>query len=117
MNVQSNNFTISINGKDKGCLLNGEVGGSINATTDFGKLEEYDTLESGEIVRTVSDIPIPDIVKNIMHIYVGEPLENIIINDVDKYGLELLEYRGDTPIYLPRNILTGEVDNMIINGE
>ena len=29
MNVQSNNFTININGKDKMCLLNGEVGANI----------------------------------------------------------------------------------------
>jgi hypothetical protein len=36
MSVQGANFTISINGKDKMCLLNGEVGGSINASTDFG---------------------------------------------------------------------------------
>ena len=41
MSVQSNNFTISLNGKDKMALLNGEVGGSINASTDFGKIEEY----------------------------------------------------------------------------
>ena len=53
MSVQSNNFTISINGKDKMCLLNGEVGGMINASTDFGKLEEYSTLSNGEIVRDI----------------------------------------------------------------
>ena len=36
MSVQSNNFTISLNGKDKMCLLNGEVGGNVNASVDFG---------------------------------------------------------------------------------
>ena len=41
MSVQSNGFNININGKDKMCLLNGEVGGNINASTDFGQLEEY----------------------------------------------------------------------------
>ena len=41
MNVQANNFTISLNGKDKMTLLNGELGGSINASTDFGQIEEY----------------------------------------------------------------------------
>ena len=30
------NFNISINGKDKMCLLNGEVGGSIPMSVDFG---------------------------------------------------------------------------------
>lgn len=116
MNVQSNNFTISINGKDKGCLINGEIGGNINASTDFGKLEEYQTLDSGEIIRNIVDIPIVDIIRNAVHVYAEEPLHNIIINDVDEYGLELLEYRGDTPLYLPRKINTGEVTNMNIDG-
>lgn len=119
MNVQSNNFTISVNGKDKGCLINGEFGGSINASTDFGKLEEYRTLDNGEIVRDIIEIPIVDIIRNAVHVYAGEPLHNIIINDVDEYGLELLEYRGDEahPLYLPRDTMTGEVSNMVINGE
>ena len=117
MSVQSNNFTISLNGKDKMCLLNGEVSGSINASTDFGKLEEYETLDSGEIVRNIIDIPIVDIIKNAVHVYAGQPLHNIIINDVDNYGLELLEYRGDKDLYLPREIRTGEVSNLITNSE
>lgn len=115
MNVSSSNFTISINGKDKMCLLNGEVGGTINASTDFGTLEEYTTLSNGEIVRNITDIPIIEIVKNILHIYAGEPLHNIILNDIENYGLELLEYRGDRVMYMPRNIMTGEVSNLIIN--
>ena len=115
MNVQSNNFTISINGKDKGCLLNGEVGGTINTSTDFGKLEEYTTLDNGEIVRNIIDIPIVDIVRNAVHVYAGEPLHNIVINDIDEYGLELLEYRGDNNLYMPRSITSGEVSNMHVN--
>lgn len=116
MSVQSNNFSISINGKDKGCLINGEIGGSINASTDFGKLEEYQTLENGEIVRNIIDIPIVDIIKNAVHVYAGEPLHNIVINDIDEYGLELLEYRGDQSLYLPRQVISGEVTNMVIDG-
>jgi hypothetical protein len=118
MSVQSNNFTISLNGKDKMCLLNGEVGGSVNASTDFGKLEEYETLENGEIIRNIIEIPIPDIIKNAIHAFAGEPLSNIVLNDIDNYGLELLEYRGDKdhPMYMPRRVDTGEVSNMTTNG-
>lgn len=114
MNVQSNNFTISLNGKDKMCLLNGEVGGSLNASTDFGKLEEYETLENGEIIRNIIDIPIVDIIKNSVHTYAKEPFNNIILNDIDDYGLELLEYRGDNNLYMPRRISSGEVSNMVL---
>lgn len=116
MNVQSSNFTISLSGKDKMCLLNGEVGGSINASTDFGKLEEYETLDNGEIVRNIIDIPIVDIIKNAVHAFAGEPLSNIILNDIDNYGLELLEYRCDSPMYMPRYETTGEVSNMTLDG-
>jgi len=38
----------------------------------------------------------------LVHTYGGEPYHNIIINDLDTQGLELLEYRYDTPLYLYR---------------
>ena len=41
-----------------------------------------------------------DIIKEAVHTYGKEPYHNIIINDLDDYGLELLEYRGDTPLYM-----------------
>jgi hypothetical protein len=41
----------------------------------------------------------------------GESLDNIIINDLDQAGLELLEYRyEDGDLYLFRNKVTGVVD-------
>ena len=94
----TNNFTISINGKDKMCLLNGEVGGSLESSVDFGTIEE----ETEDGVWLIRKIPIPDIIKNLVHTYAKEPYWNIIINDLDTYGLELLEYRYDTPMYLYR---------------
>ena len=123
MSDQSNNFTISLNGKDKMCLLNGEVGGSINASTDFGKLEEYETLENGEIIRNIIDIPIMDIIKNAIHAFAGEPMSNIVLNDIDNYGLELLEYRvkntddTDKPLFMLRNIETHDVSNITFSTE
>ena len=91
-----NNFNISIQGKDKMCLVNGELGGVITAlTTDFGKY--YD-----EITGEKKDLLIKDIVKYALHEWCFEPLHNIIINDLDETGLELLEYRGDKPLYLIR---------------
>lgn len=119
MNVQSNNYTINLSGKDKMCLLNGEVGGSINASIDFGTIEEYETLDNGEIISKITHIPIVEIIKNAVHVYGGEPLHNIVINDVDNYGLELLEYRGDEskPMYMLRHTETQTIDNMTFNGK
>lgn len=79
------------------CLLNGEVSGSLEASIDFGTEQQSD----GSIIK----IPLEKIILNAVHVYGREPYHNIIINDLDTYGLELLEYRGNTPMYLLR---TGE---------
>jgi hypothetical protein len=109
----TNNFTISISGKDKMCLLNGEVGGSLESSVDFGTIEEEDI--NG--VWTIRSIPIQDIIRNAVHTYAGEPYWNIIINDLDTYGLELLEYRYDTPMYLYRNRDSVIFHNIIMENE
>ena len=92
----TNNFTISITGKDKMCLLNGELGGSLESSVDFGNIEE----ENEQGIWEIKPIPIPEIIRNAVHTYAGEPYWNIIINDLETYGLELLEYRYDIPMYL-----------------
>ena len=71
-----NSFTISLQGKDKGCLINGEVGGSLHSSIDFGVIEEQD--QDGIIWKTKREIK--DIIRSIMHEYAGEPFKNIIIN-------------------------------------
>ena len=108
----SNNFSISISGKDKMCLLNGEVSGSIEASTDFGAIEEED-INGNWVIRK---IPIPEIIRNAVHHYAGEPFHNIIINDLDTYGLELLEYRYDVPMYLYREYNSQTFKNATIDG-
>lgn len=89
------NLNISISGQDKMCLLNGTLGGALPHETDFGTLETED--ENGNIL--IKKIPIYDIIKNAILTYAQERPENIVIN-VDSIGYELLEYRGDTPMYL-----------------
>lgn len=101
------NFSISLQGKDKMCLLNGEVGGTIGVQTDFGTIEEEDR----DGVWTIRKIPIPDIIRNMVHAYGGEPYHNIIIKDLDTLGLELLEYCYENiPLILYR-----EADSSIYN--
>jgi hypothetical protein len=80
------------------CLLNGEVGGSLESSVDFGTIEEED--KNGNWV--IRKVPIIDIIRNAVHTYGGEPYHNIIINDIENFGLELLEYRLKTPLYLYR---------------
>lgn len=93
----TNSYTVSIQGKDKMCLLNGTLGGTImSLTADFGTETIED--ESGESYK--QDLPIKNIIREVVHEYAREPYHNIIINDLDTYGLELMEYRGSSPMYI-----------------
>ena len=136
--LTNSNYTISINGKDKMCLLNGEIGGNLPSSIDFGKIDIYEDTyseakikdctqyvankyyiyENGEYKISLSEfnektkyytkdtllkqdsLKLKDIIKEAVHEYGKELYHNIIINDLDNYGLELLEYRGDKPLYL-----------------
>ena len=42
--ISTNNYNISISGKDKMCLINGDMGGSLPASVDFGCIESYETI-------------------------------------------------------------------------
>ena len=93
----TNSYTVSIQGKDKMCLLNGTLGGTImSLTADFGTETIED--ESGESYK--QDLSIKNIIREVVHEYAREPYHNIIINDLDTYGLELMEYRGSSPMYI-----------------
>lgn len=146
--LSTNNYTINISGKDKMCLLNGDLGGSLTSSVDFGAIESYDTIYTEkiftdpkaqyvankyyyyvkkdpttgkdvfdlaegeynqrityynkEVLIDIEKLPLKLIIREAVHTYANEPYHNIIINDLDDYGLELLEYRGDEdhPLYL-----------------
>ena len=42
--ISTNNATINISGKDKMCLLNGDIGGTLPASVDFGCIESYESI-------------------------------------------------------------------------
>lgn len=101
--VGTNNYTINIQGKDKMVLLNGEVGGVVPASWDFGKIDV--TNDDGTVTQDF--YPIKDIILQAVHEYAQEPWSNIIVNDLDDYGIELLEYMGESPLYY----IIGEPDS------
>ena len=72
---------------------------------------------SMEIIRTLTPIIIKKIIQEAVCTYGKERLENIVLNDIDDYGLELLEYRGDRSLYMYRLCSTGEVKNVTFNEE
>lgn len=153
--ITTTGYTYSISGKDKMCLLNGDLGGSLPFSVDFGKVEEerysetefipvvlsketyvsgkyYEKKDDGHygicmdiyfdeertyyeraLIVEFTQIPIYQIIQNAVSVYGKERKDKIIINDIDKYGVEVLEYRGDTPIYFP--CMGGTETNVIFN--
>lgn len=110
----TNNFTISINGKDKMALLDGSLGGAITANSvDFGTVETKDLATE---TITIEKLKLKDIIREAVHEYAREPFHNIIIQDLDKDGLELLEYRGTDPIYLLNRTSSNKIYNIYLNG-
>lgn len=107
-------YTVNISGKDKMCLLNGDLSGSLAHTTDFG-IEEYYDAETG--ITTYTSIPIKNIIREAVQNFGNELPHNIIINDIEDAGVELLEYRGDIPLYLLKSIETDTIINMTINSQ
>lgn len=107
-------YSISIQGCDKMAMLNGSLGGAITAlSVDFGTVDEVD--EVGAITR--KKLLLKDIIIESVHAYAKEPLHNIIVNDLDDYGVELLEYRSEEPMYLLIDAKTSNVSQMTRNGE
>lgn len=110
--ISSSGHTVSLQGKDKMCLLNGDVGGNLTALSyDFGKV----TVINKSGYSYTEQLPLKKIISKAVHDYAKEPYHNIIINDLDDCGLELLEYRGDDPLYFVYNANTQEVSNMVLN--
>lgn len=106
-------FSISVSGKDKMCQLNGEIGGNFESSVDFGQIEEQNLDGSWKVTK----LPIQRIIREMIHQYAGEPFHNIIINDLEDYGLELLEYQYDTPMFLYRRTDSEIYANAILGGE
>ncbi len=102
----TNNYNISLQGKDKMCLLNGQVNGSFFASITFDNEEYYDVANG---TTTITKLPIKYIIQEAVHEYAGEPFGNIIVNDLDDLGLELLKYVGEESMYLLIDNITGEV--------
>ena len=105
-------WTIKLQGKDKMCLLNGDVSGNLPFNMDFAR-EEYKNVETGEISFT--DIPIKTIIKKVL-VECGKELNhNIFINDIDEAGQEMIEYKGDTPLYLIRDVESQEFKQLLVD--
>lgn len=92
-------WSISISGKDKMCLLDGSVGGTFPASITFH--ERYTYKENGDIEITYPTIF--QIIYEAVNHWGEEPIENIVITDIEEVCKMLVKYNGDKPIYFSNN--------------
>lgn len=91
--LNNSGYQIQITGKDKMCMLDGSVGGTLLTSHDFGKIENRSSIDNTTI--DYEYIEIYQIIRNAVHQYGQEPWHNIIITDLDDVSVELLEYTLD----------------------
>lgn len=95
--------TISLQLKDKMCLLNGECGGTISASTVF---HEYETVnENGEYI--ILKPTIYQIIQELVNHFGGEQLGKIIISDLDTRIKKVMKWTGSSPLYIIEKIKDG----------
>lgn len=92
----STGVTISLQLKDKMCLLNGECGGVIPASTEFHQYETID--ENGKYI--IVQPTIFQIVQEVVNHFGGEQLSKIIISDIDTRIKKVMKWVGSSPLYI-----------------
>ena len=90
--------------KDKMCLLNGEMGGIIQAST---QLDQYDTIdETGKWIT--KKVPLCQIVSELVVHLGGENIDKVFVEDLDPRVKMVMKWSGNKPIYI------GEKNNSYI---
>ena len=95
LTYNSSGIQISISGQDKMSQLNGNIGGTLPASTVFH--EKYIYNDDGTI--TIQYPTIVQIIREAVNHFGGEDLNKIFINDLDEKVKVLMEYKGDTRIW------------------
>lgn len=88
--------SLQVSLRDKMCLLNGECGGVIPASTQFDQYETID--EDGNWV--ISKPTFEQIIREVVNHFGGEQLSKIIISDVPSRIKKVMKWIGNTPLYL-----------------
>ncbi len=86
---------VSLQLKDKMCLLNGECGGVLPASVTFSEIESIDV--DGNIIITHPTLY--QIIQEAVNHWGGEQLGKIIISDLDTRIKKVMKWNGSTPIY------------------
>lgn len=103
----ASSISVSVNAKDKMCLLNGEVGGTIPDTVILHE-RINNTVINGETVIIYEHPTIFQIIAELVNHYGEESLVNIFINDIPEQAKQLMQYNGNIPMHLQKDISNGK---------
>lgn len=98
-------INISLQLKDKMCLLNGECGGTLPSSVTFNEYETID--ENGEYV--ISYPTIFQIIQELVNHFGGEQLGKIIISDLDTRIKKVMKWTGSSPLFIIKKIQNGVI--------
>ncbi len=88
--------SVSLQIRDKMSLLNGDCGGTINASTQF---DSYDTIdENGDWI--ISQPVFEQIIREAVNHFGGEQLGKIIVSDLEPRAKMIMRWLGSCPLYL-----------------
>ena len=105
--------SLQVSLRDKMCLLNGECGGVIPASTQFDQYETID--ENGNWI--ISKPTFEQIIREVVNHFGGEQLSKIIISDVPSRIKKVMKWIGNTPLYLITIVSEDEEGNKQITYE
>lgn len=89
--------TLSLQLKDKMCLLNGEMGGTLPASITFSEMG-YTDDEGNEVIENPT---IFQIILELVNHWGGEQLGNIIISDLDEKIKKVIKWNNpNQPVYI-----------------
>lgn len=90
------NVSINLSLKDKMCLLNGDVGGVFTSAIQF---DSYDVIdENGQQVTKRPTIF--QIIRELINHWGRQPLNKIIISDLDTRVKQVMRWYGQNPLYI-----------------
>lgn len=92
----STGINISLQLKDKMCLLNGDCGGTLPASITFHE-QSYEN-DNGETI--IARTPVYSLIQELVNHWGGEQLGKIIISDVDTRIKKVMKWKGSTPLYM-----------------
>ena len=92
----SSPINLTLNLKDKMCLLNGDIGGKLPSTIQFDTMTTQ--TSNGAVVE--QKVLYYNIITELLNHWGKEDLSNIIIQDVPLRIRQIVQWNGLTPIYL-----------------